>query len=833
MHLITGEYILLFFLQTNTATIGGLGRGLLYAVLAAALIAMGYGWFLVLRFLKRSSGPKKLQSRAISMRSGIHGRLMRRLKVLAKLSAVVIVAFLIFFYFLYKNIYIASGAAISFCLGVAGAFLIGYIVDKIRTRAAVRAAYSVRNNAGEALLTTLEASGAMGMFFVATAVLIVVLTLLFYGVDHLIILPGLGLGAGLAAYVMGVGGSILADSSRNLSKLIEENDTYLSKDSNNLINTTVKGINEWVGGCSGTAVNIFESFIVIVISCIILGAISINGMWFQESYKNFAPMFAARLAIYPLLVAAAGLISSVIGILSLQKVDFSKNYFASLRRGFWIVQAVSLLLIFLISAFFLVDPTRDSPDYRFFLSTAIGLFWGISILFISGFAYSRTGQSASIQGNRKPTRSHLHFPSQLARGMRSSFWFALILAFSLITVMLIFRDNMTFAIYGAGLMGLGLLPTAGYLLALECSSIIPESAGVIFDISDLPETSENILANLAINRLQTVGRTVRNFVRIYTITCAVAAAISLFSLFISQSRILPSSMKVAEGKLILGGEAINFTDFNFLDILSALGIQINMPHIFLGLLAGGAIPFLFVSMVIGSSVKLSHFMTNVIHEQLETKASPKSSQEAIQNLCVEKFSSFTWKELLAPGIVVIASPVAIGFGLGPSSLGAFLAGLIIVSFLLLAFFSFMRNTREEEKVELEQKITEEEAKKPALQSLLVSSCSLPTDSIVQSLSFLMLFVGLIALLIAPAIVRLIGTPVLSRLGDQNWSVRIPIVLIAVVAMCIAFIVSSIKPAPEISPAENKISTDGSERNQSGEEDSNKSRENKGDDSSQS
>lgn len=222
--------------------------------------------------------------------------------------------------------------------------------------------------------------------------------------------------------------------------------------------------------------------------------------------------------------------------------------------------------------------------------------------------------------------------------------------------------------YGIALVGLGLLTTTGYILAMDTFGPISDNAQGVFEMSGAGH--DNPQASKAVQRLDAAGNTTKALTKGFAIATAVVAAVALFHSFVEDAH------------------------------LNTVGMGLQVPEIFLGLLIGGAAPFLFSAFSINAVGRAAFELINEVRRQF--KADPgimAGTSKPNYGICVAIVTSAAQKELMGPGILAIALPVAVGFGfsigqplvnlggheynlVGAQALGGFLAGAILSGQLL-------------------------------------------------------------------------------------------------------------------------------------------------------
>ena len=258
----------------------------------------------------------------------------------------------------------------------------------------------------------------------------------------------------------------------------------------------------------------------------------------------------------------------------------------------------------------------------------------------------------------------------LAEGLESAVWGVVAIAATIIGAFYLF-PNLAMAAYAIALTGLGLLATTGYVLAMDTYGPISDNANGIFEMSGAlknADGSENKEAHNIVNRLDMVGNTTKALTKGFAIATAVIAAVALYRSFLDTVASKDPTILVRN-------------------------IQVNLPDVFVGLLIGGAVPFLFSSFAIRAVSRAAMQLVEEVRRQFRTipgiweytgvgeKGKPDYAR------CVAISTAAAQKELLGPGLLAVFAPIFVGFALGAYALGGFLAGAILVGQLMAVFMS--------------------------------------------------------------------------------------------------------------------------------------------------
>ncbi len=191
------------------------------------------------------------------------------------------------------------------------------------------------------------------------------------------------------------------------------------------------------------------------------------------------------------------------------------------------------------------------------------------------------------------------------------------------------------------------------------------------------DTARTPLAGRIVARLDQVGNTTKALTKGFAIATAVVAAIALFRSFIGEARLFVPLEELVKGGAAAGAQ-----------VLDRIGIQVNLPQVFIGLLIGGAVPFLVSSFLIRTVGRSAFFVVTEVRRQFrEIPGLMEGHAKPDYTTCVDIVTKAAQHELLSPALISIGAPLLVGFGLGPSALGGYLAGAILTAQLLAVFMA--------------------------------------------------------------------------------------------------------------------------------------------------
>jgi len=723
---------------------GALEFTLLWLVLAASIVALVYGWYLRRRVMRWDPGPTAMVTVATAIQEGALAYLSRQLRTMTPFIVVVTVGL----YFMFRPIYahdprLAFGVAGAFLLGCLASYGAGYVGMTSAVRGNVRVANAARRSYRDALQIAFQAGTISGMFTVGLGLLGATIMFMLFRENAMRVLVGFGFGGSLVAAFMRVGGGIYTKAADVGADLVGKVEVGLPEDDPRNAAVIADNVGDNVGDCAGMAADVFESYEVTLVAAIILGAATLLDSDFVARYGPAAGGFALKLILFPLLVRAIGVFASMIGTWSVRGRDEEiGDPMRPINVGFWISALVAVVGFGLVNAIYLRDPTTGDPDFRFFLATLTGIGLAVVISWLTeAYTHADRGAVREIATAAKTGPATLLL-SGLGMGLESTVWGIVAIAVTLATSYAIFSGSLALAAYGIALAGLGLLTTTGFILAMDTYGPIVDNANGIFEMSGV-ERGES-LAGRIVARLDQVGNTTKALTKGFAIATAVVAAIALFRSFIDEAQLFVRPQD------LVGAGTQQLTN-----LLWRVGIQVNLPLVFIGLLVGGAVPFLISAFLIRAVGRSAFLVVEEVRRQfreipglLEGRARPDYSRS------VDIVTKAAQRELLGPGIVAISMPVLAGFALGPAALGAYLAGAILTAQLLAVFMANTGGAWDNAKKKIEDGFLGGKGTEYHKAAVIGDTVGDPLkDTAGPALNPVIKVMNLVAILIAPIVIR--------------------------------------------------------------------------------
>lgn len=594
----------------------------LFTAPATALIALIYGAILVKRTIKEEEGSDKLKQIGKAVADGAMAYLAKQFKVV--IPFMIVLAIVI-------ALTLGVGMAMTFILGATFSAIIGYVGMWVAVKANVRTANAAIKGLNPALRVAFGAGTVNGMLVVGLGLLGV--SIVYMWSYFSFIGQGADAVARSATNVLvgyGFGAALLALFMRVGGGIF----TKAADVGADLVGKVEKGIPEDDPRNPATiADNVGDN----VGDCAGMAA---------DVFESYAltivaamilggNLFGLKGVVFPLLARSGAILTSILGSFFVKAKNDKEDPIKPLIRGF-MVSAVAAIVIFMGLAIFLLGEPKAG------FAAVVGIVSMIALLLITKY-YTGPGEKPVV-GIAKASRTGAgtNIIAGLGYGMESTFVSVIVVAAS------IYAGYAIFGFYGISLVGMGMLATTGIIMALDTFGPISDNAQGMVEMAGLKGKAPEVTGNL-----DAVGNTTKALTKGFAVGSAAVAACSLFATYFEKTGLVH--------------------------------IDIANPKVFVGVLLGGALPFLFSSRLINSVGRAAFEVVEEVRRQfreikgiMEGKALPDYSR------AITIVTEAAQRELVIPAMMVVLMPVAAGL-LGAQALGGFLGGVVVVG-LMLAFF---------------------------------------------------------------------------------------------------------------------------------------------------
>jgi K(+)-stimulated pyrophosphate-energized sodium pump len=531
-------------------------------------------------------------------------------------------------------------AAVSFIFGAICSLSAGYIGMSVSVRANGRTTAAVTRSLNQGLRVAFRSGAVMGLTVVSIGLIGVSIIYFAFHNDpaFLVTIPAFATGASLVALFARLGGGIFTKGADAGSDLVGKVEAGIPEDDPRNAGVIADFTGDNVGDVCGVGADLFESYVEAIIAAVTLSALAVGiGIVTEQKTAWYLPM----------LIAAGGIIASVIGSLMVRVGEKAEIAALSraLRNATWVAAILSAIFSFLII---------------FFLHASLGIFWallaGLVVGVIIGEAtnyytsadYKPTkeiAQSASIGGGATMVRG-------FAVGLLSNWPVVIAIA---VAAVIAFKFA---SFYGVAIAAAGMLSTLGVTLACDSYGPVADNAGGIATMAGLPAEIRD-----KTDALDSVGNTTKATAKGFAIASATMNALGLILSYALATKLVTFS---ASGEISAAPE---------LNLLSA--------PVIVGVILGALIPAVFVSMAMKSvGVTAGLIVEEVRRQWREIKGLREGQARADYKRCVDICAKAALKEMLAPSIMTIVAPVIVGVVLGKYALGGFLIGSLAIGLVL-------------------------------------------------------------------------------------------------------------------------------------------------------
>ncbi|MBR4690877.1 MAG: sodium-translocating pyrophosphatase [Bacteroidales bacterium] len=646
-------------------------ESLIYVVLVASLVALGFAFVFYRQMLKESEGTDLMKKIAEHVRKGAMAYLKQQYKVVIIVFIVLAVIFSVMAFFGLQN----SWVPFAFLTGGFFSGLAGFFGMKTATYASARTANAARQTLNSGLQVAFRSGAVMGLTVVGLALLDVSVWFLildkFIPADnHLIIITTtmltFGMGASTQALFARVGGGIYTKAADVGADLVGKTEYNIPEDDPRNPATIADNVGDNVGDVAGMGADLYESYAGSILATMALGASA-----FATSAVEGMQL---RAVLAPSLIAAVGVALSILGIFLVKTKEDAgmKQLLAALSRG--TNTAAVLIAVAAFAIFAWLFGTETNQWWQISLSVVVGLFAGVIIGKATEYYTSQSYRPTQKVSESSQTGPATVIISGLGLGMLSTAIPVVTVGCAIILSYLCANgfhveftpENLSMGLYGIGIAAVGMLSTLGITLATDAYGPIADNAGGNAEMSGLePEVRKRTDA------LDALGNTTAATGKGFAIGSAALTALALLASYVEEIKMalirlgetLPNGVDAAQATLV--------------DFMEAYNVNLMNPIVLVGVFIGAMMAFVFCGLTMNAVGRAAQKMVEEVRRQfreiagiLEGKADPDYAR------CVAISTKGAQREMMLPALMAIIVPIVTGVILGVAGvLGLLIGGL--------------------------------------------------------------------------------------------------------------------------------------------------------------
>jgi len=656
---------------------------LFWIVPIASVLALGFAYFFYRQMMRADEGTELMKTIASHVRKGAMAYLKQQYKVVLIVFAVISVLFAFLAYGLeIQNPFVPF----AFLTGGFFSGLAGFFGMKTATYASARAANAARKSLDSGLKLAFRSGAVMGLVVVGLGLLDI--SIWFYILqlvyppsadpNNLLIITTttltFGMGASTQALFARVGGGIFTKAADVGADLVGKVEAGIPEDDPRNPATIADNVGDNVGDVAGMGADLYESYCGAILSTAALGAAGFIYLGAETAYKA---------VIAPMLIAAVGIVLSIIGIFIVRTKEGAsqKKLLRALGNG---VNASAIMIA--IASYFILR-LLELPNYA-------GIWWSMIVGLIAGIGIGQATEYFT-SSSYKPTR-RISAASKtghatviiagIGTGMISTIFPVLIVGAA---IMLAFgfsanweMTNFGMGLYGIAIAAVGMLSTLGITLATDAYGPIADNAGGNAEMSGLEHEVRK-----RTDALDTLGNTTAATGKGFAIGSAALTALALLASFIEEVR--QGLIHFHDNPVLPNlNENVKASEAGMIDIIQSFEVHLMNPKVLVGAFIGAVAAFLFCGLTMNAVGRAAQKMVDEVRRQfreiagiLEGKATPDYAR------CVSISTKAAQREMMFPALIAISIPILVGIVFGVAGVMGLLLGSISSGFILAVFMA--------------------------------------------------------------------------------------------------------------------------------------------------
>ena len=586
-----------------------------------SLASIGYGLFLTAEVLKNPRGSNKMNEISDAIEEGAVAYMKRQYKVVAIIGLIIFAGL----YFIFNQI-----TALAFLIGAVFSSISGVVGMMVAVKSNIRTAQAAKTGLREAF--SLAFSGGAVTGFMVSGLALLAVSGFFYVLaaiskTDIDIQPliALGFGSSLISVFARLGGGIFTKSADVGTDMVGKIEKGIPEDDPRNPGVIADLVGDNVGDDAGMAADLFETYVVTAVAAMILGQLAFKGN--------------ENVILYPLLIGAVSIITSIIGSLFVRLKG--KKVMMALYKGLLVSVGLSVIGFYGLTRLYFPNGIGSISSMNLFFTSLIGLVITIGLVIITEYFTSKKFAPVRTMAQASTTGHGTNIIVGLAMSMKSTLMPILLISAGILTAYTLA------GIYGVAIAATSMLSLTGIIVAIDAFGPISDNAGGIVEMAGLEKKVRDVT-----EPLDAVGNTTKAVTKAYAIGSAGLAALVLFA---------------------------SYTE----ELNKSVGFSLSNPKVLIGLFVGGALPYIFAALAMEAVGKTSMSIVNEVRRQFkEIKGIMTGEAKPEYGKAVDIVATAAIKQMVIPTLIPVVTPILVGFLLGAEALGGLLVGSIITGLFL-------------------------------------------------------------------------------------------------------------------------------------------------------